>query len=170
MSETKKMGTGKKFAIGCGGLIVLFGVIGAIVEDKKGTSTKAPEAAVSTGPNASSPEVKDAVIDPKTGKIALALAPDLYQLYKQNEIDADNQLKGKIIKVRGVVESISKDAFDNAYLTIHTGSLLGLRADFDDKHKPELATLRAGQKVTIQGRVEGFIMDCVQVKDCQLVQ
>jgi hypothetical protein len=97
-------------------------------------------------------------------------AASLQAIYKQNEIAADEQYKGKVLEIEGVVEAISKDAFGNLYLTIRSGAFLGLHAEFDDEHKSELATLRAGQRVLIRGRVDGFLMDSVMVKSCQLVR
>ena len=168
MTDQKKMGLGKKIAIGVGGVIVLFIVIGAFAgkgdEGAKGATTAAPaQTQAATAPNA-------ADLGQPAGTYATVKATDLQQLYKQNEVDADNHVKGKIINVKGVVDAISKDAFGNLYLSIRSGGLLGLHADFDDNHKAELASLKAGQQVLIQGRVDGFMMDSVQVKDCQLLK
>lgn len=167
MTEAKKMGTGKKIGLGCGGAVVLFIIIGAIAS--KGDNSKSPTPSAAAQPQ--SPSTKDiAELGQPAGTVATIKATDLHQLYKTNEIDADNHVKGKIVNIKGVVESISKDAFGNLFLSIQAGSLLGLHAEFGDNHKAELATLKAGQQVVVQGRVDGFMMDSVQVKDCQLVK
>jgi len=172
MNEVKKMGMGKKVGLGCGGAVVLFIIIGALAgrgETSKGATASTPAAAATQ--TQSAPSAKDvAELGQPAGTVATIKATDLHQLYKQNEIDADNHVKGKIVNIKGVVDSISKDAFGNLYLSIRAGGLLGLHAEFDDNHKAELAMLKAGQQVIVQGRVDGFMMDSVQVKDCQIVK
>ena len=119
----------------------------------------------------SAPSARDtAQLGQPAGTYATVLAVDLHQLYRQNEIDADNHVKGKALNIKGVIATISKDAFGSPYLTLKTTGLLGLRANFGRDQMAELATLRVGQKVTIRGTVEGFAMDCVSVKECVLVK
>lgn len=47
---------------------------------------------------------------------------DILAAYENNEVGADNQYKGKLIEVTGIVDNIKKDIFDNLYVTLGTGA------------------------------------------------
>lgn len=98
-------------------------------------------------------------------------AAKLHQAYKQNEVAADDQFKGKTFNITGVVAGIQKDFTDSIYVTIKTGDeFSALQAYFDDAHKSAIAALKPGQAVKIQGRVDGAMMQSVMVKDCRMAQ
>lgn len=91
--------------------------------------------------------------------------------YKDNEVKGDNDYKGKLIRTSGSVGEVKKDAItDQIYVTVGKGGLLEIpvaqcfAAEGEDK---AAGALTRGQKVTIQGRVDGLLMN-VLVRDCHL--
>jgi hypothetical protein len=92
--------------------------------------------------------------------------------YKNNEVGADMKYKGKILRVTGKASDIKKDILDNIYVTVGTGKQFEIpevQAFFDDEHAATAASLSKGQKITVQGRCEGLMMN-VLLKDSIFVQ
>lgn len=92
--------------------------------------------------------------------------------YEQNEIAADNKYKGKTIRIDASIDDIGKDLLDTMYITLRMPSEWDLRTVqcfFDDKHVNEIANLRRGQRITVQGTVDGLMMN-VLLKDCWIVK
>jgi len=96
-------------------------------------------------------------------------AKDLYRAYKANEVAADNQYKGKILAVTGTVENISKDIFDNPYITLNIGEYFNsVNCNFSKNDNNIIARLNKKQKVTIIGRCDGFFALDVIMKNCEV--
>ena len=57
-------------------------------------------------------------------KRATVKASDLVGLYVQNEVNADNQMKGKEFYVEGKIEGIGKDIMDNIYVTLESRDVI----------------------------------------------
>jgi hypothetical protein len=88
--------------------------------------------------------------------------------YENNEVGADNQYKGKLIEVTGIVGDIKKDIMDNLYVTLGTGAqfeIPQIQAFFDDSMNNQLGQLRKRQQLTVVCRVNGLMMN-VLAKDC----
>lgn len=98
---------------------------------------------------------------------AVKLAGD----YRANEVNGDNLYKGKLVKVTGTIGTIGKDITNNMYVAIEgdTNSITSVQCYFKDDAAGQLAQLAKGQKITIQGRVNG-LMGNVLVKECSIVQ
>lgn len=93
---------------------------------------------------------------------------DILGAYENNEVGADNQYKGKLIQVTGIVDDIKKDIMDNLYVTLGTGQqfeIPQIQAFFDDSMNNQLGQLRKHQKLTVVCRVDGLMMN-VLAKDC----
>lgn len=93
---------------------------------------------------------------------------DILAAYENNEVGADNQYKGKLIEVTGIVDNIKKDIFDNLYVTLGTGAqfeIPQIQAFFDDSMNNQLGQLRKRQRLTVVCRVDGLMMN-VLAKDC----
>lgn len=89
--------------------------------------------------------------------------------YKDNEVRADAQFKGKRIQVTGKVGDIKKDILDKIFVTVGTGKQFEIpevQCYFDDAHASKAATLSKGQTVTVKGTVKGLMMN-VLVEDCE---
>ncbi len=99
----------------------------------------------------------------------LVTADDLAAAYDANEVAADMQYKGKVVRVTGVVESIGKDfLYDTPYVTL-SGGRWGVQCSFDKSQVPHLAKLSKGQTVTIQGEVRGIVVFGVYLNQCNLI-
>ena len=152
----KPMGIGAKIGIGCGDTFLFLIILGGI--------TSAVGSKSSSTPVDSGSQTAQARVAPEITAIKI------HQAYKQNEIAADEQYKGKVFNISGIVEGIQKDLTDSIFVTIKTGDEFGsLHANFDDAHKATIAKLKPGQPLKIQGSVDGFLMQSVMVKDCQIV-
>lgn len=97
----------------------------------------------------------------------------LLTAYEGNELKADAEYKGKMVRITGVVESVKKDVLDNPYLVIQEPGKERLLPNvqcvlnpsaFNDAKQAEL-----GRSVTIVGKVDGLMMN-VLLSDCALVE
>jgi DNA-directed RNA polymerase subunit RPC12/RpoP len=111
---------------------------------------------------------------PGSPSVAIS-APELLTAYRNNAIAADQQYKGKTIKVVGVVKSISSHpVFSGTSVVILGGrgssilDVLGVHCYFPGGANDELSRLRPGQVVAVVGRCKGQLMT-VDVEDCRLV-
>lgn len=92
--------------------------------------------------------------------------------YDSNEVAADNKYKGKTIRITGRVDSVGKDLVNSMYVTLKhpdQWAIRNVQFFFDKSHADELASLSKGQQVTIQGTVDGLMMN-VLVKKCWVVK
>ena len=101
-------------------------------------------------------------------------AGDLYAAYDANEVAAANAYQGKLVNVTGVVLDFGDDGWlGGPYVQLGEGDsqilgvsfeLLGVKCYTD---QGTAASLTKGQVVTMQGRVDGYVLD-VEVVDCTL--
>jgi hypothetical protein len=118
-------------------------------------------------------ETTSAIAAPMVSAIPVT-AVELHKAYKTNEVAADEKFKGKAVRVTGKLIGISKDFSDAIYLTIHPGTAMGeleaLHAYFDDNQKAAIAALKPGQVIIFDGRVDGFMMGSVMLKECVIAK
>jgi hypothetical protein len=99
-----------------------------------------------------------------------------YQLindYAKNEISADNEYQNHYLQISGIVQSISKDLFNNPYIVLASNPDAvgrGIQCSFDQGQESELATLQSGQPITVEGVGNGYTLGAVMVKSCSIVQ
>ena len=94
-------------------------------------------------------------------------APAMMAAYRDNEVGADEKFKGKLIKISGKIESISKDIMDDPFVTLSDGremSLTNVQIYFTDEEEAKLGSLKKGQQLTVIGTCEGETMGSVMVK------
>ena len=100
-------------------------------------------------------------------KNATVKASDLVEMYVQNEVNADNQLKGKKFYVEGRIGDIGKDILDDIYVTLESNDMIrSVQCFIDDKDL--VAKLQKGQRITVFGKCDGLMMN-VLMKDCEVV-
>lgn len=90
--------------------------------------------------------------------------------YEANQIRADQLYEGKVISVRGVVNSIGEDIMGSPYVVLTDGSefsFTGVQCLFADSHRDELANLSKGNIVTLRGRGDGYLMNAI-VRGCRI--
>ena len=108
-----------------------------------------------------------------SGSTKPSLSVNAFQLvddYKNNEVAADKQYKGKVLEVSGFIESIGKDLMDTMYVSLGGGGefeMRGVQCYFADSETDNLATLSKGQQITITGRCDG-LMGNVLLKECAI--
>jgi hypothetical protein len=91
--------------------------------------------------------------------------------YHDNEVRADGQFKGKVIRTAGTVGDVKKDILGAIYVTVGTGKMFEIPVVQCFVRKGEeqrAAALSKGDNVTVRGRVGGLLMN-VLVKDCEIV-
>ena len=104
----------------------------------------------------------------KQRKSQTVSAKNLYYTYQENEVSADNDFKGKKFYVEGIIRDIGKDLFDNIYITIKTGDIIGsVQCFINDANK--VSKLRKGQKITVYGKCDGLMMN-VLMKNCKITE
>lgn len=96
------------------------------------------------------------------------LAKDLYNAYQANEVRADNNFKGKVFYVEGIIGDIGKDIMDEIYVTLNTGDIIGSVQCYVDNAEVA-AKLQKGQRITVFGECDGLMMN-VLMKDCKVVE
>lgn len=95
-------------------------------------------------------------------------ARELIDRYVQNEIAASRDFEGRYVEVDGVIEIISRDLLNDAYITLGTGRPADFRSVqcmFEENATEPLRELRKGQRVKIRGFVGGLMMNLV-VRRC----
>ncbi len=89
--------------------------------------------------------------------------------YRDNEVRADTQFKGKDVKLVGVVREIKKDVTGSIYVTLGAGAEADahdLHCLVDDEQAKTVAALSRGTSVTVRGRVTGLVLASVVVTGC----
>ncbi|KAB2917304.1 MAG: hypothetical protein F9K23_06000 [Bacteroidetes bacterium] len=104
---------------------------------------------------------------PKEAVITL-MAESLTVSYDENEVAADNNYKGKLFAVEGIVESIGKDIFDDPYVIIK-GHNYGYNVQCYFANNNGLESLAKGQQVKIYGRCNGRSILSVLMKDSRIL-
>ncbi|MSP70484.1 MAG: hypothetical protein EXR20_09440 [Bacteroidetes bacterium] len=100
---------------------------------------------------------------------AIEVSPQqLYSDWEANEVSADLKYKGKVLIVKGKVNTIGKDIMDDIYVTLNTGKTFGeVQCSFSDNHTNEAAGLKKGQTITIKGKCDGKMMN-ILLSGCSL--
>jgi len=89
--------------------------------------------------------------------------------YEENEVNADNNLKGRVFYVTGKITSIKKDIMDDIYVTLDGGNstFREVQCFFNN---PQIAgELKKGMKVMFKGKCDG-LMGNVLMKECELIK
>ena len=96
-------------------------------------------------------------------------APTLLAVYAENEVRADQMLKGKSLFVKGTVKSIGRDILGTAYLTLDAGKqFVFVQCYFGKSSEDRVAKLNPGDVVVIMGECNGKLSN-VFVKKCELL-
>ncbi|NII28758.1 hypothetical protein HB364_26995 [Pseudoflavitalea sp. X16] len=151
-----------KILIGVG-ILVLIGVIGAQLDDKKETASIASSATAELT-QAQKDSVKKA--EEEAIKKNTITAKQLTAAYADNEVSADNNYKDKSFYVSGTITDIKKDILDNIYVTLEGNEMFRqVQCYFEDKETA--GKLQKGMKATFQGKCDGLMIN-VLMKDCVL--
>ncbi|NII73224.1 hypothetical protein FHW84_001793 [Dyella sp. SG562] len=94
----------------------------------------------------------------------------LYRMYEQNEVAADNQIAGHTISMTGKVKEIRKDFTDSAVLVFDTGAPFSdAQAELKDSEKPRASALQIGQNVTVHCEKAMRVMSSPMLRKCVML-
>jgi len=95
-------------------------------------------------------------------------AQQLAQAYDRNTVAADQQFKGKLFKVTGVVDSINTDLFGKPYVTLRGGVNQFMEPQFklDSDHRNYAAGLQQGLHITLVCRGHGDVAKTPMSDEC----
>jgi hypothetical protein len=124
------------------------------------------------------PEPTQAVAAPTASISSAPAAPRVYPTevkleellkeYESNEVRADSEFKGKLIRTFGTVGQVSKDLTGEIYVTVGTGAQFEhpvVQCLVGPEEASAAAALSKKGKVTVQGRVHGLVANVV-LRDC----
>lgn len=100
-----------------------------------------------------------------------AMLDSLLSEYKDNEVRADSEFKGRTVTFSGVANTIGKDILDTIYITVGHGwdfELPEVQCMFNDQWARQAARVSKGDRVRLRGHVQGKMMN-VLVRDCEFV-
>ncbi len=97
-------------------------------------------------------------------------ALELFADYQANEVATDEKLKGKIVEVRGTVESIDKDFTDSIVVRLHTSNrFMSANMHANDSEKHKVMSLKKEDAVTFRCQKMTRVMGSPSGTDCELV-
>ncbi|WBM69126.1 OB-fold putative lipoprotein [Buttiauxella sp. WJP83] len=77
-------------------------------------------------------------------------ARQLFKAYEENEVATDEQMKGKLVAVKGVVQSIDKDFTDSIIVSLKTDNeFMPARMEMKDSEKTTAIALKKGKQITV---------------------
>ena len=103
-------------------------------------------------------------------------AEKLNNQYQENEVAADEKYRDQIVQVTGKVHSVDKmeHIFSGPTYTVNLDAdefgIYQVQCEFSEEHQGDVAKLKKGKKVTIQGTCEGLMIVYAQLGDCKLVK
>jgi hypothetical protein len=97
-------------------------------------------------------------------------AAELCAAFRDNELAAKRDYRGRRLHVRGVVAQVSEGLLGGATVTLSDGGGGGVVCSWDDKRKDEAADLRTGDTITVDGVCQGFGIGLVSVKGARLAR
>lgn len=125
---------------------------------------------ITYGTSSSSSENKTAISQETTIDIETT-ASKMINTYEANEVKADAIYKDKVIKVTGIVASISSDIADSAVVSLAPGgdeyAITSVMASGNDNFHNQAIQLEKGQKVTLICIGKGEVIGSPSLGDCR---
>ena len=148
-----------------GGVFLLAGIASSI-----SGNTKNANAPVASGQLSDGAAVQSADLSKSEEQYIEVTAHKLLDDFDTNQVNAEQIYKGKKLKITGTVETIAKDILDKTYITLDSEKdfAWNVQCYFSDKDESQkLASLSPGDKVTVIGEYDDFVLNVV-VKKCTL--
>lgn len=150
--------------------------IGGAVGDNTASDNTASDSNATTGQtqqvvndSTKTEGTKAAVAPAQAEKVDLAKLMDAFD---ENQLDAEEQYKGKFIQVTGKISNIAEDIAGNPYVSLQhpteTYSLTQLKCVFKDKSA--VTGLKKGSSIALQGTVKDQLAGVIELKDCTVAQ
>ena len=148
-------------------VVIVIGIVGAATGGNQEEKDSVQTSSVSTGDNDADTEKEESAEE-----AIKVTAQELLEAYDENGVAADKQYKGKELQVTGTVGSIGTDIIDDAYITLENEeeeyAVISVQCYFEKSEEESIASLKAGDKVTVTGVCEGNTLNVV-LKKCQVV-
>ena len=94
-------------------------------------------------------------------------ASTFYEIYEKNSVAADNQFKGNMVGIEGMVTDISTDIAGSPYVIMMGGSPQNrIRLEFDKKDKNYVASLSKGDDLVLVCTGSGILMGMPMMEHC----
>lgn len=94
-------------------------------------------------------------------------ARQLFKAYDENEVATDENMKGKLVAVKGIVQSIDKDFTDSIIISFQTDNqFMPARMEMDDSEKSAAIALKKGQQVTVICERMSRVIGAPSGRDC----
>ncbi len=96
----------------------------------------------------------------------------MLELLESNEVAAEAEYEGKLIRATGLVDDIERGQFRLLPLDSDELQASGMECALVKEQHSKILDLRKGDKVTISGRHRGFtrrIINTAQISDCRLL-
>ena len=100
--------------------------------------------------------------------VATLNAPQLLQLFEENEDSANRLYLGKVIQVQGVIDSFIEDSVSVSVYLKDAEAFTGIMCVFD-KTVLDATSLQQGAEISIKGMCSGYLFDVILNK-CALVE
>ena len=145
---------------------ISFAIDEKVAEVKSAFGKLAPDSPNTTG---DSPNVAPGQTTAPSAAPPISIsATKLFEEYHANEVLADQNYKGKMLAVRGVVLSIEKDFADDPYvkLRVDESDFNSIDGHFSKDENSKLATLKIGDEVTLTCLGAGMLVQSPQL-DCR---
>ncbi len=148
-------------------VVVVIGIVGASTGGNQEEKNSVQMSSASTGDNNT-----DAEKEESAEEAIKVTAQELLEAYDENGVAADKQYKGKELQVTGTVGSIGTDILDDAYITLENEedeyAVISVQCYFEKSEEDSIASLKAGDKVTVTGVCDGNNLNIV-LKKCHVV-
>lgn len=127
-----------------------------------------PSSGPTTAPTTTTTGVTTAAAPTAAPKPAIEVtAKQLFNDYHANEVNADDQYKGKTLLVSGTVSKIRKDFRDTMILDLATSNQFQpVAAELDDSEKATAKTLSQGDGVKLRCTGKGMVVGRPRLIDC----
>lgn len=89
---------------------------------------------------------------------------ELKAAYRENEIKGDSIFRGKRVVVAGSIKDISRDILDRPFLVVSDVTLY-----FSKSEETQIAELKKGQPVTVEGTCDGMGFGILSLSKCSLL-
>ena len=122
---------------------------------------------VQTKENAN-PDTSASISQPVKADTINITSINLLSAYIANEVKADYDYKGKILRVTGVVEDIKKGLSDNVFIVLDGNHVLRAVQCFVNNEETA-RKLSKGMKITFIGKCEGLMAN-VLISNCTLLE
>lgn len=96
----------------------------------------------------------------------------LWKAFDENEVSAEDAYKGKVVAVKGKIESITTSAtgYPQLNFTVDKVGIHKVTCEFDKDARAQIGKLKKGQQVLIAGTCQGMVLKSVFLRKCRVME